>query len=293
MREFHLKARLFSGPLGPWLRLMRFDRPIGLLLLWWPTWWGLVLAAQGLPSLKNALIFSAGVVVMRAAGCVVNDLADRHIDGAVERTQHRPLVSGELSPRQAVMLLLALLGIALGLVLMTNALTILLAFAAVLTALSYPFFKRVVHWPQVVLGLAFSWAIPMAFAAELGHLPAIVWWLMAVNLIWVLIYDTQYAMADRADDIQAGIKSLAVWLGPRDLPALGVLMGIMSALLLLIGLQFVPHPAWFVATLAVMVMLQRQLWQIRTRQPEACFKAFLGNHWVGLVIFLGAALSLR
>jgi 4-hydroxybenzoate polyprenyltransferase len=191
------------------------------------------------------------------------------------------------------MMLLALLSLALGLVLMTNALTVLLAFAAVLTALSYPFFKRVVHWPQVVLGLAFSWAIPMAFAAELGHLPAIVWWLMAINLVWVLIYDTQYAMADRADDIQAGIKSLAVWLGPRDLPVLGVLMGVMSALLLLIGLQFVSHPAWFVATLAVMVMLQRQLWQIRTRQPEACFKAFLGNHWVGLVIFLGAALSLR
>lgn len=291
MREYRLHAQLFSGPAGPWLRLMRFDRPIGILLLWWPTWWALVLAGNGWPSIKNALIFSFGVIIMRAAGCVANDLADRNLDGAVARTQDRPLVSGEISPRQALALLVGLLMLALGLVLMTNALTILLAFGAVMTALSYPFFKRVVHWPQVVLGLAFSWAIPMAFAAELGYLPTVVWWLMAINLLWVLIYDTQYAMADRAEDLKAGIKSMAVGLGQRDLPVLGVLMGVMSALMWLVGLQFVPHWAWFVATVLVMLMLQRQLWLIRGREPDACFKAFLGNHWVGAVIFLGALIS--
>lgn len=272
---------------------MRFDRPIGLLLLLWPTWWGLVVAAQGLPSVRNALIFTAGVVVMRAAGCVINDIADRNVDGAVARTRHRPLVQGELSMTQAMALLIGLLLIALGLVLLTNPLTILLAFAALLTAMAYPFFKRFSHLPQLVLGLAFSWSIAMAFAAETNALPSMVWWWMAVNGIWVLIYDTQYAMVDREDDLQVGIRSLAVWLGKHDLPVLGVLMGLMSALLLLIGLQFLPHPAWFAAVAVVMVMLQRQLWMIRHREPKACFQAFLGNHWVGVVILLGAFFSLR
>jgi 4-hydroxybenzoate polyprenyltransferase len=290
--EFRLRAAVFESPLGPWLRLMRFDRPIGIALLLWPTWWGLWLAAGGLPSLKNLLIFTLGVVIMRAAGCVINDYADRDIDPHVTRTRSRPLAAGEIRPGQALLLFFGLLLLALLLVLMTNRLTVLLAFAGALLAGTYPFFKRFTHFPQVVLGAAFAWSIPMAFAAEAGQVPALAWWLFAANLIWTVIYDTQYAMADRADDLQAGVKSTAIAFGRFDLPILAALMGSMTALLLIIGVQFLSHPAWFTAVALTLLHFQHQLWRIRRRDPQACFQAFLSNHWIGLFLFAGIAVSL-
>jgi len=287
--EFRLRTAIFDGPLGPWLRLMRFDRPIGLALLLWPTWWGLWFAAGGLPSLKNLVIFTLGVIVMRSAGCVINDYADRDIDPLVQRTRSRPIASGEIKPRQALILFFVLLGLALALVLMTNRLTILMAFGGALLAGSYPFFKRFTHFPQVVLGAAFGWAIPMAFAAETGTVPALAWWLFATNLVWTVIYDTEYAMADRADDLKAGVKSTAIAFGQMDIPVISALMGLQTALLLIIGLHHLPKPAWFTAAALVFLHFQLQLWRIRQRDPQACFQAFLSNHWIGLIIFLGAA----
>jgi len=290
--EFRLQTAIFEGPLGPWLRLMRFDRPIGIALLLWPTWWGLWLAAGGVPSVKNLLIFTAGVVIMRAAGCVINDYADRDIDPLVERTRSRPIAAGEIAPGQALLLFFGLMAAALALVLMTNRLTLLMAFAGALLAAAYPFFKRFTHFPQLALGAAFAWSIPMAFAAEAGELPALTWWLFATNLIWTVIYDTQYAMADREDDLKAGVKSTAIAFGRFDLPILSALMGLMTALLVLIGLRYLPHPAWFAAVALSLLHFQYQLWRIRTRDPVACFQAFLSNHWIGLFLFAGMAVSL-
>jgi 4-hydroxybenzoate polyprenyltransferase len=290
--EFRLSARIFSSPAGPWLRLMRFDRPIGIALLLWPTWWGLWFAAGGVPSLKNLVIFTLGVIVMRAAGCVINDYADRELDPHVARTVDRPIAAGEITARQALMVFFALLAAAFLLVLMTNRLTILMALLGALLAATYPFFKRFTHFPQLVLGASFSWAIPMAFAAEAGQVPTLAWWLFAANFIWTVIYDTQYAMADRADDLKVGVKSTAIAFGRADVPILGALMGIVTALFVIIGLRYLPEPAWFTAVALVFLHFQLQLWRIRKRDPVACFRSFLSNHWVGLFIFLGAAISL-
>ncbi len=289
--DIRSQASIFAGPLGPWLRLMRFDRPIGLALLLWPTWWGLWMAAGGVPQIRNLVIFTLGVVIMRAAGCVINDYADRNLDPRVSRTRTRPLATGEISPRQALMLFGVLLLIALGLVLMTNRLTVLLAIGGALLAGAYPFLKRFTHFPQIGLGTAFSWAILMAFAAETETVPSLAWWLFAINLIWTVIYDTQYAMADREDDLKVGVKSTAIAFGRFDVPVIAGLMGLMLALLVLVGLIYLPTPAWFTAVVLVFLLFQIQLWRIRERRPEICFQSFLSNHWVGLVIFLGIALS--
>ncbi|QKK03693.1 MAG: 4-hydroxybenzoate octaprenyltransferase [Pseudomonadota bacterium] len=292
MIEFRLRARLFAGSAGPWLRLMRFDRPIGFALLLWPTWLGLWFAAGGLPSPGNLTIFTLGVIVMRSAGCVINDFADRHLDPKVERTRSRPIAAGEITPRQALGLFFVLLAVALVLVSLTNRLTILLAFGGAALTATYPFFKRFTHFPQLVLAAAFSWAIPMAFAAEAGSLPALAWWLFAANFVWTVIYDTEYAMADRRDDLIAGVKSAAIAFGQADVMVIAALMGLFTALLLLIGSQYLPQPAWWTAVALVFAHFQVQLWRIRERKPDACFKAFLSNHWVGLILFCGAALSL-
>ncbi|TVS12945.1 MAG: 4-hydroxybenzoate octaprenyltransferase [Wenzhouxiangella sp.] len=289
--EFRSSASIFSGPAGPWLRLMRFDRPIGLALLLWPTWWGLWFAAGGVPQIKNLVIFTLGVVVMRSAGCVINDYADRDLDPKVARTRERPIARGEIRPQQALGLFVLLMLIALGLVLMTNPLTVLLAIGGAMLAGTYPFLKRFTHFPQIGLGTAFSWAILMAFAAETGDIPAPAWWLFAANLIWTVIYDTQYAMADREDDLKVGVKSTAIAFGRLDVPIIAGLMGLMTALLVLIGLQYLPSPAWFTAVTLVFLLFQIQLWRIRDRRPEACFQAFLSNHWIGLILFIGIAVS--
>lgn len=291
--EFRLRSATFSGPLGPWLRLMRFDRPIGIALLLWPTWWGLWFAAGGIPDLKNLIVFTLGVVVMRAAGCAINDYADRDLDPQVERTRSRPLAAGEIRPHEALTVFCVLLAVALGLVLLTNRLTLLLAFGGALMTASYPFFKRFTHFPQLVLGAAFGWAIPMAFAAETGQVPALAWWLFATSFVWTVIYDTEYAMADRADDLAAGVKSTAIAFGRADVPIIAGLMGLMCALLLFVGIQYLPEPAWFTAIALVFAHFQWQLWRIREREPAACFQAFLSNHWVGLILFVGLALALE
>ncbi len=274
-------------PWNAYWRLMRFDKPIGILLLLWPTWWALLLAGAGLPAFKIILIFTAGVVVMRAAGCVMNDIADRGFDPHVERTRNRPLASGELHLKQAAGLFLLLMLFAFLLVLLTNSLTIKLALVGAALASTYPFFKRFTHVPQVVLGIAFGWGIPMAFAAETGAVPFTAWWLLAINTLWAVSYDTLYAMVDREDDLAVGIKSTAILFGRFDLLVTGVLMALMLAMLASMGVTLDLSWPWFAGVTCAGLLFARQLVSVRARDREACFKAFLNNNWVGFVIFLG------
>ena len=274
-------------PWNAYWRLMRFDKPIGILLLLWPTWWALLLAGAGRPSLGNALIFTAGVVIMRAAGCVMNDIADRDFDPHVERTRSRPLASGEVSLKEALLLFSLLMLTAFLLVLMTNLLTIKLAFLGALLASTYPFFKRFTHVPQVVLGIAFGWGIPMAFAAQTGAVPALAWWLLGVNTIWSVIYDTQYAMVDREDDLAVGVRSTAILFGRLDVPIIAVLMVGMIVLLVFLGGQQQLAWPWYLGVAVSGLLFIGQLWAIRGRERDACFRAFLNNNWVGFAIFLG------
>jgi len=266
---------------------MRFDRPIGILLLLWPTLWALWLAADGVPSLKNLVIFMLGVVVMRAAGCVVNDLADKDFDPHVERTRNRPLASGELAPSQARGLLIALLLLAFVLVALTNMLTIMLSFAGALLAMSYPFFKRFIDLPQVVLGIAFGWSIPMAFAAETGAVPALAWALLFINVLYAVIYDTFYAMVDREDDLAIGVRSSAILFGQKDLLVIGVLQFLMVMSCLILGLGLGWSWPWYLAVAVAAVLFARQLFTSRKRDRDACFRAFLNNNWVGFALFIG------
>ncbi len=266
---------------------MRFDKPIGILLLLWPTWWALLFAGQGRPSLRNIFIFTCGVVIMRAAGCVMNDIADRDFDPHVERTRQRPLASGELSLKQALGLFLILMALAFLLVLFTNFLTIKLALVGAVLASTYPFFKRFTHLPQVVLGIAFGWGIPMAFAAENSLVPPLAWVLLAINTIWSVIYDTLYAMVDREDDVSVGIRSTAILFGRFDILITGLLMVAMVVMLLATGLLFTLRWPWFAATLVSLLLFGRQLFSIRTRDRDACFNAFLNNNWVGFALFMG------
>ena len=268
-------------------RLMRFDRPIGILLLLWPTWWALLLAGGGRPTLKNALIFTAGVVLMRAAGCVMNDMADRDLDPHVERTRERPLAAGEVTLREALGLFLALMLAAFLLVLLTNALTVKLAVAGAVLASAYPFFKRFTHLPQVVLGIAFGWGIPMAFAAQTGAVPGVAWWLLTINAVWSVIYDTQYAMVDREDDLAVGIKSTAILFGRKDIPVIAVLMALMLLLLAAVGWQLSLGWPWYAALGVTATLFGRQLYLIRNRGRAECFRAFLNNNWVGVSLFVG------
>jgi len=276
-----------TGNWNAYWRLMRFDKPIGILLLLWPTWWALLLAGAGHPSLKNCLIFTAGVVLMRAAGCVMNDIADRDFDPHVERTRLRPLAAGELGLSQAIGAFVVLMSLAFALVLLTNALTIKLAFVGAGLALTYPFFKRFTHLPQVVLGIAFGWGIPMAFAAQIMEIPWAAWWLLGINTVWAVIYDTLYAMVDREDDLAVGVKSTAILFGRFDILIIGILMGLMIVLLGCLGLFLGLYWPWYLAVFFTLVFFARQLLSIRQRDRDACFRAFLNNNWVGLVIVLG------
>jgi 4-hydroxybenzoate polyprenyltransferase len=275
--------------LDPWLRLMRLDRPIGIYLLLWPTYWALWFASDGVPSLKNLVVFTLGVVVMRAAGCVINDYADRHIDGLVERTKQRPLPSGEIAPRQALLLFLVLLIIALLLVLQTNLLTVLLSVGGLLLAASYPFLKRFTHLPQVGLGAAWAWVVPMAFAAERGQLPLTLWLIFAAVLLWTVAFDTFYAMVDRPDDMPAGVKSTAILFGKWDLTVIAALQLAALLLLALAGIQYGRGWLFALGLVAAAVHFINQHRLARNRDAEGCFKAFLGNHRVGMLVFIGLA----
>jgi 4-hydroxybenzoate polyprenyltransferase len=272
-------------------RLTRFDRPIGILLLLWPTLWALWIAGEGSPSIKNVLIFCTGVVLMRAAGCIMNDVADRNFDAHVERTRCRPLASGELTVRQALFTFFILMLLAFGLVLMTNALTIKLALVGAVLASTYPFFKRWTHFPQVVLGLAFGWGIPMAFAAETGQLTSAAWLILLINVIWSVIYDTLYAMVDRDDDISIGLKSTAILFGRFDLLILRGLKILMITLLVLLGLKLQFSWPWFAGVTVAAGLFVRQQYRVRDRDRDACFKAFLNNNWVGMAIWAGLLIA--
>lgn len=276
----------------PWVSLMRLDRPIGTLLLLWPTLWALWLAAGGPPQWDNLLVFSLGVLVMRSAGCVINDIADRNFDGHVQRTAGRPLATGALKVKQALLLFVGLLLLALLLVLTRNALTIALSLVAVVLAACYPFMKRVTHLPQLVLGAAFSWAIPMAFAAETGDVPLLAWWLFAANLLWTVAYDTLYAMVDRDDDVRIGVRSTARLFGRFDRLAVALLQGVTLASLSVVGwMAALAWPFWLALVVAG-GLFGHQQWQARSGQREACFRAFLANNRVGLVLFVGIAAAL-
>ena len=272
------------------LQLIRFDKPIGTLLLLWPTLWALWIAAEGLPDWDLLFIFCLGTLLMRSAGCVVNDLADRHWDGEVNRTQGRPLVTGVVSAKEARLLFLALLLMAFVLVLFTNPLTVKLSFAAVALASFYPFMKRYTHLPQVVLGAAFSWGIPMAFAAQRDSLPIALWLLYMANLLWTVAYDTQYAMVDRDDDLRMGIKSTAILFGEYDRVVVGLLQLATLLCLFLTGQAFGLGVIYNVALVMVAGLFAYHQLLIRERVPEQCFRAFLNNNWVGVVLFAGVAL---
>lgn len=275
---------------GYYIQLMRLEKPIGIYLLLWPTWWALWLAAEGVPPWHLLLVFSLGVVFMRSAGCVINDYADRHWDGAVERTRQRPLASGAVSSKEALQLFVLLLLLSASLLLWLNWQTVLLSLIAVLLASAYPFMKRYTHLPQVVLGAAFSWGMPMAFMAIQLKLPPILWLLYLANLFWTVAYDSYYALVDRPDDIKAGIKSTAILFGRHALAIIAGLQGIMLFLLASVGYMAQLHWVYYLSLIAVAGCFIYQ-YQMARQSRQGCFNAFLHNHYVGLLVFSGLALS--
>jgi 4-hydroxybenzoate polyprenyltransferase len=276
---------------GAYARLMRLDKPIGFYLLLWPTLWALLIASQGMPALDITAIFIAGVVVMRCAGCVINDYADRKVDGSVKRTASRPLATGEVTAKQALKLFALLIGIAFVLVLFLNWQTIALSVVALLLAASYPFMKRYTHLPQVVLGAAFGWAIPMAFMAVLETVPAYGWWLFIANLAWTVAYDTMYAMVDRDDDVKIGVKSTAILFGQYDVMIVMALQAFTLVTLWGVGLSIEAAWPYFLAVLFAALLCVRQYQLIKRKQRDGCFTAFLENHFVGLSITTGLAIN--
>ncbi len=273
----------------PWLRLTRLDKPIGTYLLLWPTLWALWFASAGQPRLENVLIFVLGVVVMRAAGCVINDYADRHVDGEVERTRQRPLPSGEIRSGTALALFFALLGVALILVLLTNKLTIGLAFGGAAATTLYPFLKRITHWPQLGLGIAWAWSTPMAFAAHNSQLPAELWVIFVAIVLWTIAFDTYYAMVDREDDLRIGIKSTAILFARYDLLIIGLMQFAVVLLMATAGMLFDRGLIYFVGLAVAAGYFINQHLVSRGRERDACFKAFLNNNRVGMIIFIGLA----
>jgi len=274
-----------------YVKLARLDKPIGSLLLLWPTLWALWIAAEGMPDIDVLIVFTLGVIFMRSAGCVINDFADRKVDAHVKRTSQRPLITGKISSRSALVFFFALTLVSFLLVLTMNGLTIGLSFAAVALAACYPFMKRYTHLPQVVLGMAFGWAIPMGFAAQLGHVPAYAWILFVANVLWTVAYDTLYAMVDRDDDLVVGIKSTAILFGKNDKLIVGLLQ--LSTLfgLAWLGWLLALSMIYFVGLLVVAGLFVYQQVLIVDRERDACFKAFLHNNYVGMVIFISLLLN--
>ena len=271
--------------------LTRLDRPIGIFLLLWPMLWGLWIASEGKPSLLVLFVFIMGVVLMRSAGCVINDYADREIDPHVQRTQQRPIAAGKVMPREALLVFAVLCLVAFGLVLLMNRFTIYLSVGGVLLAAVYPFMKRYTHLPQVVLGMAFAWSIPMAFAAQTGEVPRIAWLIYVITVVWAVIYDTMYAMADREEDLKIGVKSTAILFGDADRVILAILQVLMFVGLLLLGQKLKLNLFYylFVGIAAVFALYQQHL--IRERDPLKCFQAFLNNNWLGAMVFFGILTS--
>jgi len=273
--------------IGYYALLIRANRPIGFFLLLWPALWAIWLASEGQPPLKIIIIFSLGVILMRSAGCAINDYADRHIDGLVERTKNRPLAAGLITAKEALMVFFILILAAFVLVLQLDQKTILLSVVAAVLATLYPFMKRWTYLPQLVLGMAFGWAIPMAFMAILGKLPLITWLLYLSAIIWALIYDTQYAMVDRADDIKIGVKSTAILFAQYDRLIIALLQFTMIVILAIVGYLYQLNFIYYLALIGASSLFIYQQWLIKNRVPALCFKAFLNNNLVGLVIFMG------
>lgn len=270
-----------------YLQLMRVDKPIGIYLLLWPTLWALWIAGDGHPSIANSVIFILGVIIMRSAGCVINDYADRHVDEHVERTQHRPLAQKLISEKQALGLFAGLCASAFILVLFTNEFTVYLSFGGLALASLYPFMKRYTHLPQIVLGAAFAWAVPMAFAAEQNALPDVVWLIYIATLTWTVAYDTQYAMVDREDDLKIGIKSTAILFGDADKLMIAALQAITIFSFILIGSSIKATWPFYLSILVVAAIFAYHQWLIKDRDIKKCFQAFLHNHWAGAAIFIG------
>ncbi len=290
--------KLLSGHIAPELvaqvrnygKLMRIDKPIGVWLLLWPTLWALWLAGEGHPNQGLFVVFVVGVFIMRSAGCVLNDYVDRNIDPYVERTRNRPIASGAVAPTEALTLFVALGLIAIGLATMLNRPAQLLAIVAAGLTLAYPFIKRFVSIPQFILGAAFGWAVPMAFAAQTGTVPQLAWVVFGAALIWAVIYDTYYAMVDREDDRKLGVKSTALLFGDADLFVVGGLQLIMLLALVFVGLR-AELGFWYYLSVAIAAgLMAYHQWLARDRQPAGCFAAFLHNHFIGLIVFIGIVL---
>ena len=271
--------------------LTRIDRPIGTYLLLWPTLWALWLAAEGVPDLYILFVFVLGTFLTRAAGCAINDFADRGIDAHVQRTSGRPLATGAIHAWEAPLLAVVLLLIAFALVLTLNRLTVYLACGAVILAAIYPFSKRFTHLPQVFLGAAFSWAVPMAFAAQTGSVPPLAWLVFTVNLVWTVMYDTIYAMADKPEDLRIGVKSTAILFGDYDRHMVGVLQILTAIGLAMIGLRFELGGFYLTGVLVAVALFGYQQFVMHDRVPAHCFRAFLNNAWVGLAVLLGIVLD--
>jgi 4-hydroxybenzoate polyprenyltransferase len=290
--------KLFSGNIAPELvsqvrnygKLMRIDKPVGIWLLLWPTLWALWLAGEGHPNQGLFVVFVIGVFIMRSAGCVLNDYVDRNIDPYVERTRNRPIASGAVAPTEALTLFVALGLIAIGLATMLNRPAQLLAIVAAGLTIGYPFIKRFVSIPQFILGAAFGWAVPMVFAAQTGAVPQLAWVVFGAALIWAVIYDTYYAMVDRDDDRKLGVKSTALLFGDADLFVVGGLQLIMLLALIFIGLRAELGFWYYLSVAAAAGLMAWHQWLARDRQPAGCFAAFLNNHYIGLVVFIGIVL---
>ena len=284
----HVHARL-----ADYARLLRIDRPIGTLLLLWPTYWALWLAAKGAPSFANLVIFTLGVFFMRAAGCAINDFADRDWDRHVKRTKDRPLTAGRVRAWEAVALFAGLCLVSfLMVVLFTNTLTLYLSFGGALLAFIYPFMKRYTHLPQLFLGAAFSWAIPMAWAAEANQLSQLTWLLFTANVLWTVAYDTLYAMVDRDDDLKVGIKSTAILFGDADRAIIALLQTMVVVILVMVGQRAELGSFYYLGVVAMATLFVYHQYLARERNREGCFKAFLNNNWAGFAVFLGLALDL-
>jgi len=277
--------------MNAYIRLMRLNNPIGVYLLLWPTYWALFLSAKGWPDIDLLIIFTLGVLVMRSAGCVINDYADRNIDQNIARTKDRPLITGEVSPKAALRLFIFLLIIAFGLVLLTNTLTIKLSLIALALATLYPFTKRWTHLPQVVLGAAFGMSIPMAFSAQTGSIPISAGWIFLATILWTLIYDTFYAMADRDEDIKIGVKSTAILFEKYDQIFITFLQILLIIVFVVIGNLFDLEPIYYFSLVIILIFMIYHQFLMKKRQKELFFKAFLNNNFIGMTAFIGIFLS--
>ena len=277
--------------MNAYIRLMRLNKPIGTYLLLWPTYWALFLSAKGWPDIDLLIIFTLGVLLMRTAGCVINDYADRNIDQNIARTKDRPLITGEVSPKSALRLFVFLLIIAFGLVLLTNALTIKLSLIALALATLYPFTKRWTHLPQVVLGVAFGMSVPMAFSAQTGSIPLSAGWIFLATIVWTLIYDTFYAMADRDEDIKIGVKSTAILFEKYDQIFITFLQIILIIVFVVIGNLFDLGSIYYFSLVIILIFMIYHQFLMKKRQKELFFKAFLNNNFIGMTAFIGIFLS--